>query len=82
MQSTQNGQEMMKGVQLFHQDNAPAHKSVVAMADVRDCGYELVDHPPYSPDLVPSHCFLFPNMKKPHLAGKRYRTDDEVIICS
>ena len=27
----------MKGV-LFHQDNAPAHKSVVAMAAVHDCG--------------------------------------------
>ena len=27
----------MKGV-LFHQDNAQAHKSVVAMAPVRDCG--------------------------------------------
>ena len=34
-----------KGV-LFHQDNAPAHKSVVAMAAVLDCGSELVDHPP------------------------------------
>ena len=35
----------MKGV-LFYQDNAHAHKSVVAMAAVRDCGFELVDHPP------------------------------------
>ena len=40
----------MKGV-LFRQDNAPAHKSVVAVAVVRDCGFERVDHPPYSPDL-------------------------------
>ena len=31
---------------------------------VHDCGYELVDHPPYSPDLAPSYYFLFPNMKK------------------
>ena len=30
---------------LFHQDSAPAHKSVVAMAVVRNCGFELVDHP-------------------------------------
>ena len=49
---------------LFYQNNAPAHKSVVAMAAVRDCGFELVDHPPYSPDLAPSYYFLFPNMKK------------------
>ena len=39
---------------------------------MRDCGYELVDNPPYSPDLTPS------DYKKNHLAGKRYRTDDEV----
>ena len=37
---------------LFHQDNAPAHKSVVAMAAVHDSGFELVDQPPYSPDLA------------------------------
>ena len=69
--------KLTKGV-LFHQDNAPAHKSVVAMAAVRDCGFELVDHPPYSANLAPSEHFLFPNMKK-HLAGKQYWTDDEVI---
>ena len=62
-----------------HQGNALAHKSVVAMAAVHDCGFELVDHPPYSPDLAPSDYFLFPNMKKKHLARKQYRTDDEVI---
>ena len=48
------------------------------MAAVHDCGFELVDHPPYSPDLAPFDYFLFPNMKK-HLAVKQYRTDDEVI---
>ena len=63
---------------LFHQDNAPAHKSVVAMAAVHYCGFELADHPPYSSDLAPSDYFLFPNIKK-HLAGKQYRTNDEVI---
>ena len=55
--------KLMKRV-LFHQDNAPEHKSVVAMAAVHDCGFESVDHPPYSPDMVPSDYFLFPNMKK------------------
>ena len=67
----------MKGV-LFHQDNAPAHKSAVTMAAVSGCGFELADHPPYSSDLAPSDYFLFPNMKK-HLAGKQYLTGDEVI---
>ena len=55
--------KLRKGV-LFHQNNAPAHKSVVAMAAVHDRGFEVVDHPPCSPDLAPSDYFLFPNMKK------------------
>ena len=63
---------------MFHQDNVPAHKSMVAMAAMRDCGFELIDHPPYSPDLAPSDFHLFPNMKK-HLARKQYRSNDEVI---
>ena len=55
-------------------------KYLEAMAAVRDCGFELVDHHPYSPDLAPSDYFLFSNMNK-HLAWKQYdRTDDEVII--
>ena len=39
---------------VFHHDNAPVHKSVVAMADVHDCDLKLVYHPPHSPDLAPS----------------------------
>ena len=63
---------------LLHQDNASDHKSLVAMSAVHDCGFALIDHPPYSPDLAPSDYFLFPNLKK-HIAGKRYETDDDVI---
>ena len=66
-----------KGV-LFHQDNAPAHSSAVAMATIHDCGFQLVPHPPYSPDLAPSDFHLFPNLKK-DLAGQRFTTDEEVI---
>jgi len=45
---------------IFHQENAPAHKSVLAMGKFRDLHYELLEHPPYSPDLVPSDFYLFP----------------------
>ena len=55
--------KLMKGV-LFHPDNGPAHKSVLAMAAVHVCGFELGDHLPYSPDLAPSHYFLFPKLEK------------------
>ena len=69
--------KLTKGV-LLHQDNASAHKSLVAMSAVHDCGFELIDHPPYSPDLAPSDYFLFPNLKK-HLAGEQYESDGDVI---
>ena len=49
---------------LCHQDNAPAHKSLVAMTALHDCGFELAAHPPYSPALAPSDYILFPNVKK------------------
>ena len=44
---------------LLHQDNARAHKSLVAMSAVRDCGFELIDHPPYFPDLRHRIIFCF-----------------------
>lgn len=63
---------------LFHQDNAPAHKSVVAMAKLHELRFEVLNHPPYSPDLAPSDYYLFPNLKK-HLAGRKFSTNEEVI---
>jgi histone-lysine N-methyltransferase SETMAR len=43
---------------IFHQDNAFVHKSVLAMGKLRDLHYELLEHPPYSPDLASSDFFL------------------------
>ena len=63
---------------LFHQDNAPVHTSVIAMAKIHELKFELLPHPPYSPDLAPCDFHLFPNLKK-WLGGKRFMTDDEVI---
>ena len=51
---------MLRKEVLFHQDNAPPHTSLVAMARIHDCGFELVPHPPHSPDLAPSDFHLFP----------------------
>jgi histone-lysine N-methyltransferase SETMAR len=56
---------------IFHQDNAPAHKSVLAMGKLRDLLDELLEHPPYFPDLAPSDFYLFPKLKL-FLAGQRF----------
>ena len=51
-----------KGV-LFHQKDVPSHNSVVAMAAVHDCGFTLLDHPLYSPDLGRQIIFCFRTQK-------------------
>ncbi|UYV82441.1 hypothetical protein LAZ67_21002182 [Cordylochernes scorpioides] len=40
---------------VYHQDNAPSHRSLQAMAAIHDSGFELLPHAPYSPDLAPSN---------------------------
>jgi hypothetical protein len=39
------------------------HRNVLAMRKLRDLHYELLEHPPYSPDLAPSNFCLFPKLK-------------------
>ncbi|QQP58373.1 Putative mariner transposase [Caligus rogercresseyi] len=63
---------------IFHQDNARVHTCVVSMAKFYELRYELLPHPPYSPDLAPSDYFLFPNLKK-WPAGKRFYSNNEII---
>lgn len=62
---------------LFHQDNARVHTSLETMAQIRDCGFELLPHPAYSPDLAPSDFHLFPDLKK-HLGGQKFSSNEEV----
>ena len=69
---------LVKKKVLFHHDNAPAHSSAIATAKLVELRYELLPHPPYSPDLAPCDFFLFPNMKK-WLGGKRFTSNEEVI---
>lgn len=66
-----------KGVRLLH-DNAPAHSAHVSLQTAHNCGYEILPHPAYSPDLAPSDFFLFRELKKP-LRGKRFDDNNEVI---
>ena len=69
--------KLTKGV-LFHQDNAPVHKSVIAMAAIHNCGFKLIEHPPYSLDLAPSDFHLFPKLKTA-ISGTHFQSNDDVI---
>ena len=63
---------------LFHQDNTTSHTSAVAMTKINELRFDLLDHPPYSPDLVPSDLFLFPHPKIV-LGGQRFSPNEEAI---
>jgi len=66
-----------KGV-LFLHDNAPAHR---ALATQNYLGFQCLDHPLYSPDLVPSDYHLFPGLKK-QLKCRHFSSDAEVIAAT
>jgi len=46
------------GVLLLH-ENAPVLMSAKSQTAIRQCGFQQLNHPPYSPDLAPSEYFLF-----------------------
>ena len=48
------------------------------MAKLNELGFDLLPHPPYSPDLAPSDYWLFADLKK-MLQGKRFGSNKEVI---
>lgn len=48
------------------------------MAKINELGFDLLPHPPYSPDLAPSDYWLFADLKK-MLQGKKFGSNEEVI---
>jgi len=67
---------LSRGVCLL-QDNARPHSAHVTNALLEKFKWDILNHPPYSPDLAPSDFHLFLHLKK-HLAGKRFDDDDEL----
>ena len=55
---------MQKEKVMFHQDNAPYHKSMEMMVKLNELSFKLLPHPPYSLDLTPSDDWLFADLKK------------------
>lgn len=69
---------LTKGVCLLH-DNARPHVARQTVALLDQFGWDIITHPPYSPDLAPRDYHLFPKLKE-HLAGRRFSDDDEVKV--
>jgi histone-lysine N-methyltransferase SETMAR len=51
------------------------------MGKLRDLHYDLLEHPPYSPDLAPSDFYLFPKLKL-FLGGQHFSSNQEVIAAA
>ena len=62
----------VRGIKLLH-DNAPAHKSTTVQEYLKESGLDVLDHPPYSPDLSPCDFWLFPRLKQ-MLTGHRFES--------
>ncbi|GAB1869951.1 Transposase [Camponotus japonicus] len=65
-----------KGV-VFHHDNARPHTSLATRLKLRELGWEILIHPPYSPDLAPSDYHLFRALQN-FLNDKNFNNDDDV----
>ena len=55
-----------------------ANMSQVAMTAAIECGFEILPHPPYSPEMAPSDSFPFQKLKS-HLRGTQYGRNEGVI---
>jgi len=67
---------LSRGLCLLH-DIARPHSAHVTTALLEKFKWDLLDNPPYSPELAPSDFHLFLHLKK-HLDGKMFDDDDEV----
>jgi histone-lysine N-methyltransferase SETMAR len=62
---------------ILQHDNAPAHKAKPVQDTIKSLGWELLPHPPYSPDLAPSDYHLFSSMGHA-LKEQHFKTSEEV----
>ena len=60
-------------------DNATPHKATSVRGLLRRWRWEVLEHPPYSPDLSPCDYDLIPQLKAP-LCAHRFRTRDDIAI--
>ncbi|CAH1991501.1 unnamed protein product [Acanthoscelides obtectus] len=63
---------------ILHQDNASSHTAQKTRQYLTEENVELLDHPPYSPDVSPNDFFTFPKIKS-RLSGQRFQSPEEAV---
>lgn len=76
LKTKQPGLVNRKGVILQH-DNARPHVAKAVHEKLQELEWEVLQHPPYSPDLAPSDYHLFRSLEV-FLRGKKYSNENEV----
>ena len=66
------------GVLLLHDNAQAALRAQQEVQTAEQCGFEVLPHPAYSPDLAPSGFFLFPNLQK-SIKGRRFHANKDAI---
>jgi histone-lysine N-methyltransferase SETMAR len=62
---------------LLHDTTHP-HTANLMEVTMTTIGWEIMQHPPYSPEVDPRDFHWFRLLMKMHLGGQRFRTDDEL----
>jgi len=62
---------------VFHHDNARPHVALAVRQKLLQFDWDVLPHPPYSPDLAPSDYYLFLSLKN-SLRGKSFKSISEI----
>lgn len=62
---------------ILHHDNAWPHAALGTRQKIAELGWEILSHPPYSPDLAPSDYHLFLSLQN-FLKGKKFKNEADV----
>ena len=71
-------QLLMVGPLILH-GNARPHIADVVTKKLRDYGWEVLPHAPYSLDMSPPDFDVFPKLKEP-MCGRRFSSLDELFM--
>ena len=63
--------------EVFHQDNARAHTSLITRQKLLQLEWDVLPHPPYSPDLAPSDYYLLRSLQ--NFLNDRTFTSNHVV---